>query len=201
MRQDAHEAMDDEAEREEQDMLEAAQLASAVGEAFSSGAIATDTAPSTSATSTPDSPLTSTDLKVTKAPVPSVSTDLEEVTIGIISGDPFRQRHGSFSQESPSFHAARRAVEMKAGIIPRTFNDFMQRNFNVLRVGCAQPLAITRAMLIIIEGVVGDLSAIDVSQSTFVRFLWKAGSNYHDCPYHNWHHAFCVVQYMAVLLR
>ena len=113
----------------------------------------------------------------------------------------FSSRLGAFPQESPSFHAARRSEEMKAGIIPRTFDEFMQRDFNVLRVGNSQPLAITRAMLIIIEGVVGDLSTIDVSQSTFVRFLWKAGSNYHDCPYHNWHHAFCVVQYMAVLLR
>jgi hypothetical protein len=102
--------------------------------------------------------------------------------------------------ETAIARATSRAEEMQSGILPITFDEFLSRDFDVLRLSPSQPLSITRAILIIVEGIVGNLFNLDVSQSTFVRFLWKVGNYYHPAPYHNWHHAFCVVQSMALLL-
>lgn len=106
---------------------------------------------------------------------------------------------GSSNQSSSK--QQRTKDEIVAGILPYTFADFMDRDFDVLCVSYSQPLAITRAILIIIEGVTGDLSEINVAQQAWCKFLWKIGSKYNHCAYHNYHHAFTVVQFMAILLR
>lgn len=77
----------------------------------------------------------------------------------------------------------------------------MSPSFDVLSISHAQPLAITRAIFLHIEGICGDMTRMDVPYDVWTRFLWSSGAFYSDASYHNFHHAFCVVQYTAILLR
>jgi len=95
----------------------------------------------------------------------------------------------------------RRADELRGGINPFTLAEYTDVSFDVMTISFAQPLAITRAILLLIEGICGDMSRLDVPHDVWTRFLWSSGALYHDTYYHNYHHAFCVVQYTAILLR
>jgi hypothetical protein len=107
----------------------------------------------------------------------------------------------SSSSDSIAVSQKRRADELQGGINPYTLAEYTDLKFDVMSISFAQPLAITRAILLLIEGICGDMARLDVPYDVWTRFLWSSGALYHDTYYHNYHHAFCVVQYTAILLK
>lgn len=70
--------------------------------------------------------------------------------------------------------SALRGEELIGSANSYRYADFMDRNFNVLLIPRDQPLAITRTILTITDGIVGGLSgAANVSERVWCKLLWK----------------------------
>jgi hypothetical protein len=87
-------------------------------------------------------------------------------------------------------------------IIPFKFEEMASPNFNVLQIDVDDISGIDAAILLLMEGIVGSKNCHTVTNpSTLKRLIHRCGKHYRIVPYHNWHHAFCVVQNTAAFLR
>jgi len=82
-----------------------------------------------------------------------------------------------------------------------SFQELADPLFNVLKIECDDFESIVQAILVLIEGVVGTPGCRSVTDpGTLDRLVRRVGTHYRLVPYHNWHHAFCVVQQTAAIL-
>lgn len=80
--------------------------------------------------------------------------------------------------------------------------QIMDSSFDVLSIDKDDFREIHAASVAVIKHAVGvSLQEINVDESVFLRFAHRIGTLYQETPYHNFHHAFCVVRETAMLLQ
>lgn len=93
-----------------------------------------------------------------------------------------------------SEHEARKPAQL--------FSEAMLRAFDcdVLKVTSKSPVETIAAAALSVFQCAVDLEAIQVSAATLERLVLRIGFSYKRVPYHNFHHAFCVLQFTLALL-
>ena len=80
-----------------------------------------------------------------------------------------------------------------------SFKDLSSFEFDVLKISSDDDSEICSFITLLFKGMV-DLFSIDVDENILHNYVTKIASNYRKVPYHNIHHAFCVVQFTAALM-
>jgi hypothetical protein len=79
------------------------------------------------------------------------------------------------------------------------FSELSQFNFNVTDIDGDDHFKMSSLVMKMIEGVV-NLDVINTDKVVLHNYINKISSHYNMVPYHNFHHAFCVVQFTTALL-
>jgi hypothetical protein len=79
------------------------------------------------------------------------------------------------------------------------FSELVKFEFDIFRIHADDALSISYHILSIFEGIF-DLASIDVDKRILSNFIRRVSRSYRAVPYHNYHHAFCVVQFTAAQL-
>jgi hypothetical protein len=78
------------------------------------------------------------------------------------------------------------------------FSDMCTFEYEILMVP-DDAVSITNHIMGIFEGIF-DLNSVNVDKRVLSRFIMRVSRSYRTIPYHNFFHAFCVVQFTAALL-
>lgn len=81
-----------------------------------------------------------------------------------------------------------------------TFEELISADFDVLSINANEFGIISHTVKVLIVGIVGSLAEVNVCEDVLNRFVVRIGSLYRDTPYHNFHHAMCVMRETAVIL-
>lgn len=147
--------------------------------------------------------LKSTELDHEALPSTPFSLDQLRVTFNNFNSKP-KQRNNSYSLVTDVADIG--LVEegkMNIVMLPLTSHSFdvlMSPDYNVMQL-CGDFEGICNAILQCFSGVVGSPGCSSVTDPrTLERLIRRVGTHYLNVPYHNFHHAFCVVQQMAYIL-
>jgi hypothetical protein len=80
-----------------------------------------------------------------------------------------------------------------------SFTQLSNVEFSVMDIDADDHFLITHLIMKMIEGMC-TLEAISVDKVILYNYIGRVSSHYNMVPYHNFHHAFCVVQFTTALL-
>lgn len=116
-----------------------------------------------------------------------------------ISLDTSDDIHSEASSHKPLKRS--KVSDTELGVLKHTisFTQLSSVEYSVMDIDADDHFLITHLIMKMIEGMC-NLQAINVDKVILYNYIGQVSSHYNMVPYHNFHHAFCVVQFTTALL-